>query len=62
MPTYELVLDRGDGSDPEIVAQYYSEVAFGPGMVLPERDGEIWLVNQVSVRGLTLFCKLATSS
>ncbi len=60
MPDYTLVLYR-DGSDPEIVPHYKSEVAFGPGMVLPERESEIWQVDQVSVDGLTLHCKLVVS-
>ena len=58
MPDYRLVLNRGEGSDPEIVPHYDSEAAFGPGMVLPEREGEIWQVDHVSVDGLTLHCKL----
>ena len=59
MPDYRLVLYRSDGSDPEIVP-YRSEVAFGPGMVLPERDGEIWEVERTNASGLTLYCKLVT--
>jgi len=56
MPIYKLVLDRRDGSDPEIVPQYDSGVAFGPGMVLPERDGEFWKVDRTNAGGLTLYC------
>ena len=62
MPEYSLVLERGDGSEPEIVPHYDSEVAFGPGMVLPEREGEIWQVDRTSKGGLTLHCKLIVSA
>jgi hypothetical protein len=62
MLNYRLELDRLDGSDPEIVPQYDSEVAFGPGMVLPAREGEIWLVDRTNASGLTLYCKLAESA
>ena len=56
MPIYRLVLDRRDGSQPETVPQYDSEVAFGPGMVLPERNGEVWKVERTNAGGLTLYC------
>jgi hypothetical protein len=62
MPDYRLELNRHDGSDPEIVPHYDSDVAFGPGMVLPEREGEIWLVDRTNASGLTLYCKLADSA
>jgi hypothetical protein len=60
MPTYKLELDRGNGSAPEIVPQYVSDVSFGPGMTLPPLDGDLWQVDRVSVNGLTLQCKLVS--
>jgi hypothetical protein len=62
MPVYRLELNRHDGSDPEIVPQYDSQVAFGPGMVLPEREGEIWQVDRTNASGLTLYCNLVVAS
>ena len=62
MLNYRLELNRHDGSEPEIVPHYDSEVAFGPGMMLPEREGEIWLVDRTNASGLTLYCKLAESA
>jgi hypothetical protein len=56
VPDYKLVLSRHDGSDPEIVPHYDSLVSFGPGMVLPEREGELWKVDQTNASGLTLYC------
>ena len=56
MPVYRLELNRHDGSDPEIVSHYDSVVAFGAGMVLPERDGEVWKVDRTNAAGLTLYC------
>ncbi len=56
VPDYKLVLRRHDGSDPEIVPHYESLVSFGPGMVLPEREGELWKVDQTNASGLTLYC------
>ena len=61
MPDYRLVLERADGNEPEIVPHYDSVVAFGPGMVLPQREGEIWLVDRTNASGLTLYCKLVVS-
>jgi hypothetical protein len=62
VPDYRLELNRHDGSDPEIVLHYESDVAFGPGMVLPEREGEMWLVDRTNASGLTLYCKLTESA
>lgn len=61
MPVYELVLNSVDGTDPEVVTRYDSEVSFGPGMTLPPRQGKVWLVDQVSASGLTLYCKPAAA-
>lgn len=56
MPNYKLVLDRGDGSDPETVEDYDSRVGMPPGFDF-HREGEHWQVDRVT--GNTLYCKPA---
>jgi hypothetical protein len=56
MPNYTLVLDRGDGSEPQNVPEYESVIGMFPGLEFAY-EGRLWLIDRVSGDGLTLHCK-----